>query len=96
MENLDFQFSFPDLSTLSLNGISDYDRELTALLTSFEFSQKPGRTLLSDRKNTLVPAVERPEEKSKARFAPPTSSQEVASVSTPFVPRLPPAKHNGV
>ena len=42
---------------------------------------------MSDRKNTLVPAVERPEEKTKARFAPPTSSQEVASVSTPFVPK---------
>ena len=64
MENLDTGY-FPDLSTLSLKCLSDYDSELTTLLNSFEANQKPAkeitRTLLSNLKNTGISTGEKSE-----------------------------------
>ena len=76
MENSDFSF-FPDLSTLSLICASENDPELTELLNTFEGIP---RIPLSDIKNS-------PRKKPKLRFAPPIDSQQVASASTPFVPK---------
>ena len=83
MENSDFSF-FPDLSTLSLTCASENDSELTELLNTFKGIP---RIPLSDIKNSPRKKLENHEEKSKLRFAPPIDSQQVASASTPFVPK---------
>lgn len=73
MENSDFSF-FPDLSTWLLR-----QRTMTKLLKNFK------RAPLNEIKNTPKKADH--EEKSKLRFASPVDSQQVASATTPFVPK---------